>query len=218
MSDEPPIQPENDEPASEDGVPEDLVVPVELVDFSGEGIEPIEIQAEMEQSFLDYAMSVIVSRALPDVRDGLKPVHRRILWAMHEAGLRPDRQHRKCATVVGDVIGKYHPHGDSSVYDALVRMGQDFSLSHVLIDKHGNFGSLSDGRPPTATPSAASIRSPCRCWPRSTRTPSTGSPTTMGRPKSPPCCRRGSPTFWLTARRASQWAWPPTSRRTTWAR
>ncbi|WP_020378996.1 DNA gyrase subunit A [Candidatus Microthrix parvicella] len=145
MSDEPPIQPENDEPASEDGVPEDLVVPVELVDFSGEGIEPIEIQAEMEQSFLDYAMSVIVSRALPDVRDGLKPVHRRILWAMHEAGLRPDRQHRKCATVVGDVIGKYHPHGDSSVYDALVRMGQDFSLSHVLIDKHGNFGSLSDG-------------------------------------------------------------------------
>ena len=107
-------------------------------------------QAEMEQSFLDYAMSVIVSRALPDVRDGLKPVHRRILWAMHEAGLRPDRQHRKCATVVGDVIGKYHPHGDSSVYDALVRMGQDFSLSHVLIDKHGNFGSLSDG--PAACP------------------------------------------------------------------
>jgi DNA gyrase subunit A len=84
----------------------------------------------MEQSFLDYAMSVIVSRALPDVRDGLKPVHRRILWAMHEAGLRPDRQHKKCATVVGDVLGKYHPHGDQSVYDALVRMGQDFSLRH----------------------------------------------------------------------------------------
>jgi DNA gyrase subunit A len=107
-------------------------------------VEPIEIQTEMEQSFLDYAMSVIVSRALPDVRDGLKPVHRRILWAMHEGGLRPDRSHRKCATVIGDVIGKYHPHGDQAVYMALVRMGQDFSLRHVLIDKHGNFGSPDD--------------------------------------------------------------------------
>lgn len=111
-------------------------------------IEPIEIQQEMEQSFLDYAMSVIVARALPDARDGLKPVHRRILWAMHEGGLRPDRNHRKCATVVGDVLGKYHPHGDQSVYDALVRMGQDFSLRHPLIDPHGNFGSPSD--PPAA--------------------------------------------------------------------
>jgi DNA gyrase subunit A len=111
-------------------------------------IEPIEIQHEMEQSFLDYAMSVIVARALPDVRDGLKPVHRRILWAMHDGGLRPDRNHRKCATVVGDVIGKYHPHGDSAVYDALVRMGQDFSLRHPLVDPHGNFGSPSD--PPAA--------------------------------------------------------------------
>ncbi|MFN8049879.1 MAG: DNA gyrase subunit A [Acidimicrobiales bacterium] len=107
-------------------------------------IEPIEIQTEMEQSFLDYAMSVIVSRALPDVRDGLKPVHRRIFWAMHEGGLRPDRPHKKCATVVGDVLGKYHPHGDQSVYHALVRMGQDFSVRHVLVDKHGNFGSPSD--------------------------------------------------------------------------
>ena len=111
-------------------------------------VEPREIQMEMEQSFMDYAMSVIVSRALPDVRDGLKPVHRRILWAMHEANLRPDRNHRKCATVVGDVIGKYHPHGDSAVYDALVRMGQDFSLLHPLVDPHGNFGSPSD--PPAA--------------------------------------------------------------------
>ena len=118
------------------------------VDLAAGSIEPIEIQQEMEQSFLDYAMSVIVSRALPDVRDGLKPVHRRILWAMHEGGLRPDRNHRKCATVVGDVIGKYHPHGDSAVYDALVRMGQDFSLRHPLVDPHGNFGSPSD--PPAA--------------------------------------------------------------------
>ena len=93
-------------------------------------------------------MSVIVSRALPDARDGLKPVHRRILWAMYDAGHRPDRQHVKCATVVGDVIGNYHPHGDSAVYDALVRMGQTFSLRHPLIDPHGNFGSPDD--PPAA--------------------------------------------------------------------
>ncbi|QGG93626.1 DNA gyrase subunit A [Actinomarinicola tropica] len=111
-------------------------------------VEPIEIEREMEQSFLEYAMSVIIARALPDARDGLKPVHRRILWAMSEGGLRPDRSHVKCATVVGDVLGKYHPHGDQSVYDALVRMGQPFSIRHTLIDPHGNFGSPSD--PPAA--------------------------------------------------------------------
>ncbi len=114
----------------------------------GDSIEPIEIQAEMEQSFLEYAMSVIISRALPDARDGLKPVHRRILWSMFDAGHRPDRSHVKCATVVGDVIGRYHPHGDQAVYDALVRMGQHFSLRHPLIDPHGNFGSPDD--PPAA--------------------------------------------------------------------
>ena len=114
----------------------------------GEGIEPIEIQAEMEDSFLEYAMSVIVSRALPDARDGLKPVHRRILWSMFDQGHRPDRSHVKCATVVGDVIGRFHPHGDTAIYDALVRMGQTFSLRHTLIDPHGNFGSPDD--PPAA--------------------------------------------------------------------
>jgi DNA gyrase subunit A len=106
-----------------------------------DNIEPIEIQEEMEKSFLDYAMSVIVSRALPDVRDGLKPVHRRILWSMFDSGFRPDRAHVKCAKVVGDVIGNYHPHGDTAAYDALVRMAQSFSLRHPLIDGHGNFGS-----------------------------------------------------------------------------
>ena len=90
-------------------------------------IEPIEIQQEMEQSFLDYAMSVITARALPDARDGLKPVHRRILWSMFSTGMRPDRPHKKCATVVGDVIGNYHPHGDNAIYEAMVRMGQTFS-------------------------------------------------------------------------------------------
>ena len=111
-------------------------------------IQDIEIQQEMEQSFLDYAMSVIMSRALPDARDGLKPVHRRILWSMFDTGFRPDRPHKKCATVVGDVIGNYHPHGDSAIYDAMVRMGQTFSLRDTLIDPHGNFGSPSD--PPAA--------------------------------------------------------------------
>ena len=108
------------------------------------GIHPVELQTEVEESFMEYAMSVIISRALPDARDGLKPVHRRILWSMSENGLRPDRGHVKCATVVGDVIAKYHPHGDSAVYDALVRMGQDFSLRHMLVDPHGNFGSPGD--------------------------------------------------------------------------
>ena len=112
------------------------------------GIEPIEIQEEMERSFLDYAMSVIVSRALPDARDGLKPVHRRILYAMHDLGVRPDRPHMKCARVVGDVTGKYHPHSDEAAYDALVRMAQDFSLRHPVIDGHGNFGTPDD--PPAA--------------------------------------------------------------------
>ena len=107
-----------------------------------ERILPRLIEQEMRESFLDYSMSVIVQRALPDVRDGLKPVHRRILFAMHEAGLRPDRPYKKSATVVGDVLGKYHPHGDTAVYDALVRMVQDFSLRYPLVDGQGNFGSI----------------------------------------------------------------------------
>ncbi|MBQ6116998.1 MAG: DNA gyrase subunit A [Oscillospiraceae bacterium] len=104
---------------------------------------------EMEKSYIEYAMSVIVGRALPDVRDGLKPVHRRILYAMYEDGITSDKIHRKCATAVGDVLGRYHPHGDTSVYDALVRMAQDFSMRYLLIDGHGNFGSV-DGDPPAA--------------------------------------------------------------------
>lgn len=115
---------------------------------TGAGIEVIEIQEEMEHSFLEYAMSVIVARALPDARDGLKPVHRRILWGMYDSNVRPDRSHVKCAKVVGEVMGNYHPHGDSSIYEALVRLGQPFSMLHPLIDPHGNFGSPSD--PPAA--------------------------------------------------------------------
>lgn len=120
------------------------------VDDGVDTIEPIEIQEEMERSFLDYAMSVITARALPDARDGLKPVHRRILYGMYEGGLRPDRPHRKCASAVGDVMGKYHPHGDNAIYDALARMAQDFSLRYPLIDGHGNFGSPDPNDRPAA--------------------------------------------------------------------
>src|SRR5580765_1333873 len=114
-----------------------------------ERILPRLIDDEIKESFINYSMSVIVSRALPDVRDGLKPVHRRVLFSMFDSGLVPGRPYKKCATVVGDVLGKYHPHGDSSVYDALVRMVQEFSLRYPLIDGQGNFGSV-DGDPPAA--------------------------------------------------------------------
>src|SRR6058998_696316 len=114
-----------------------------------ERILPRLIEDELKESFLDYSMSVIVQRALPDVRDGLKPVHRRILYAMNELGLVPGRPYKKSATVVGDVLGKYHPHGDSPVYEAMVRMVQEFSLRYPLVDGLGNFGSV-DGDPAAA--------------------------------------------------------------------
>ena len=110
---------------------------------------PISLEEEMRRSYLDYAMSVIVGRALPDVRDGLKPVHRRVLFAMHEANNVWNRPYVKCARVVGDVLGKYHPHGDAATYEALVRMAQDFSMRYPLIDGHGNFGNI-DGWPAAA--------------------------------------------------------------------
>src|SRR6476659_2269622 len=119
-------------------------------------IEPRELEQEMRSSFLDYAMSVIVSRALPDVRAGLKPVHRRVLFAMHEAGLQPNRPRLKCARVVGDVMGSYHPHGDVAIYDTLVRMAQPFSMRYPLVDGQGNFGNIDD------YPAAAMRYTECR--------------------------------------------------------
>lgn len=119
------------------------------MNFNEGKVIPIDINKEMQKCYIDYAMSVIVGRALPDVRDGLKPVHRRILYSLQELGLTPDKGYRKCARIVGDVLGKYHPHGDSSVYDALVRMAQDFSMRYMLVDGHGNFGSV-DGDSPAA--------------------------------------------------------------------
>src|SRR5215216_3508415 len=117
--------------------------------LSGGNIEERELTTEMRSSYLDYAMSVIVGRALPDVRDGLKPVHRRVLYGMYENGLQPTRPYKKAAASVGDVMGRYHPHGDQAIYDALVRLGQDFAMRNPLVDGQGNFGSI-DNDPPAA--------------------------------------------------------------------
>ena len=121
--------------------------------------EPVDIQVEMQRSYIDYAMSVIVGRALPDVRDGLKPVHTRILYAMYDGGFRPDRGYFKCSRVVGEVMGNYHPHGDSAIYDALVRMAQPWSMRMPLVDGQGNFGS------PGNDPPAAMRYTECRLAP-----------------------------------------------------
>lgn len=125
-----------------DEIDNELDNQIVTVKENGEDISPISITEEMRRSYLDYAMSVIVSRALPDVRDGLKPVHRRIIYSMYENGYDYNRPYRKSARIVGDVLGKYHPHGDRSVYDAMVRMAQPFSMRLPLVDGQGNFGSM----------------------------------------------------------------------------
>ena len=117
--------------------------------IEGEKLIPINIEDEMKSAYIDYSMSVIVSRALPDVRDGLKPVHRRVLYGMHELGVKSSSAHKKSARIVGEVLGKYHPHGDTSVYDTMVRMAQEWSLRYMLVDGQGNFGSI-DGDSPAA--------------------------------------------------------------------
>ena len=142
-----------------------------------ENVQPINIEEEMRASYLDYSMSVIVGRALPDARDGLKPVHRRILYAMHTEGLHHNKRYSKCAGVVGEVLKKYHPHGDSAVYDALVRLAQDWNLRYTLIDGQGNFGSI-DG-----DPAAAYRYTECR----------------LERLADELSCRRVCPISWLTA-------------------
>ncbi|MFF9659565.1 DNA gyrase subunit A, partial [Streptomyces griseoluteus] len=148
-----------------DETPEFMPEPVTPEEETGETvtlrIEPVGLDAEMQRSYLDYAMSVIVSRALPDVRDGLKPVHRRVLYAMYDGGYRPDRGFYKCARVVGDVMGNYHPHGDSSIYDALVRLAQPWSMRMPLVDSNGNFGS------PGNDPAAAMRYTECKLAPLS---------------------------------------------------
>src|SRR5690348_6216755 len=128
-------------------------------DGPGGRIEPVELQASMQRAYIDYAMAVIVGRALPDVRDGLKPVHRRVLYAMYDGGYRPDRGHSKCSRVVGDVMGQYHPHGDSAIYDTLVRLAQPWVMRNPLVDGQGNFGS------PGNDPAAAMRYTECKMAP-----------------------------------------------------
>src|SRR6187401_2216664 len=133
MSDETPEVPADAEPAIEGTVLD--------TDVLTDRVEQVDLQTEMQRSYLDYAMAVIVGRALPDVRDGLKPVHRRVLYAMFDGGYRSERGYSKCARVVGDVMGNYHPHGDGAIYDTLVRLAQPWSMRYPLVDGQGNFGS-----------------------------------------------------------------------------
>jgi DNA gyrase subunit A len=179
------------------------------------GIEPVSIIEEMQRSYLDYAMSVIVSRALPDVRDGLKPVHRRILYAMHEGGYHWNRKYVKSSRIVGDVMGKYHPHGDQSIYDAMVRMAQHWSMGAMLIDGQGNFGSI-DGDPPAAMRYTESrLAKLSHEMLEDIDKETVDFQDTMTRPgPSRRCCRRAFPTCWSTARAALPSAWRPTFRRT----
>ena len=182
--------------------------------------EIVPIEEEMKRSYLDYAMSVIVSRALPDVRDGLKPVQRRILYAMREGGYDFGKPHRKSARIVGDVMGKYHPHGDSAIYDAMVRMAQDFGMRLPLIDGQGNFGSM-DGDPPAAMRYTEARLAKAA----DALLADIDKDTVDFRPNyDESCrgarrsCRRSTRTCWSTAPAASPSAWRPTSRRTIWAR
>ncbi len=188
-----------------------------FTDFAREVIE-VPVTEELGESFLAYSLSVITSRAIPDVRDGLKPVQRRILHAMSSMGLRPDRPHRKSAGVVGEMLGKYHPHGDGAIYDALTKMGQSFGRNVPLVDPHGNFGSLDD--PPAAYryTEVPTLRRRRDARARSTRTPSTSDPPSTESATSRYTCPQSSPTCWSTAPPASRWAWPPTWRHTTCAR
>jgi len=156
---------------------------------------PLQLESEMRSSYMDYAMSVIVSRALPDARDGLKPVHRRILYAMQEQGMTPGARYQKCAAIIGEVLKHYHPHGDMSVYDSLVRMAQDFSLRYPLVDGQGNFGSIDgDSAAAIGTPKHGSPRSPPSCWSTSRRTRSTSATTIRRQGRSRSCCPPGSQT------------------------
>ena len=186
-------------------------------DFT-ERIVDIDVSSEMQTSFLEYAYSVIYSRALPDARDGLKPVQRRILYSMEEMGVRPDRSHVKCARVVGQVMGQYHPHGDGAIYDALVRTAQPWTMRLPLVDGHGNFGSLDDGP-------AAMRYTECRMAPAAAAMTDGLDEDTVdfkpnydGRTSSRRCSPRPSPTSWSMARPGSRSVWRPTARRTIWWR
>ena len=179
-------------------------------------MQPVNIEDEMRRSYLDYSMSVIIGRALPDIRDGLKPVHRRILYAMHDMGVLHNRKYMKCAGVVGECLKKYHPHGDSAVYDAMVRLAQPWSLRYPLIDGQGNFGSI-DGDPPAAYRYTESRMTEIaeELLADIDKDTVDFSATSTTRRSSLSYCRREFRTCWSTVRMALQSAWPPIFRRTT---
>ena len=168
-------------------------------------IEQIDLQTEVQNSYLEYAMSVIVGRALPDVRDGLKPVHRRVIYAMYDGGYRPDRGWNKCSRVVGEVMGLYHPHGDSAIYDTLVRLAQPWVMRPRWSAARATSVRPATTRPRRCgTPSARWRRWPWRWSATSTRTPSISRTTTTAARRSRRCCRPGSRTCWSTARPGSR--------------
>lgn len=160
-------------------------------------ITPLDIEQEMKKSFISYAMAVIINRALPDVRDGLKPVHRRILYSMGEQGFTPDKPFHKSARIVGDVLGKYHPHGDSSVYDAMVRLAQDFNTRYLLVEGQGNFGSVDgDGAAAMRYTEARLSKMSLEMLADIDKIPWTSCPTSTRRWCSPRCCPAASPICW----------------------
>lgn len=183
-----------------------------------EHIIDIDVTNEMEGSFLEYAYSVIYSRALPDARDGLKPVQRRILYMMSEMGLRPEKGHVKSARVVGEVMGKLHPHGDTAIYDAMVRMSQNFALRLPLIDGHGNFGSLDDGPAAPRYTEARLDSSAVAMTANLDEDVVDFVPNYDNQFMQPEVLPAAFPNLWSTAPPALPWAWPPTWPRTTSAR
>ena len=189
-------------------------------DINGGQLQVSEFGAEMKQSFIEYSMSVITARALPDVRDGLKPVHRRILYAMNESGIFPNRPHKKSAWTVGEVIGKYHPHGDSAVYDTMVRLAQWFSMRTPLIDGHGNFGNIDGDGAAAMRYTESRLAKPAMELLRDLQKDTRGLAAQLRR-----VSRRARGASVTLPQPAGQrllghrpWAWPPTSRRTTSAR
>jgi DNA gyrase subunit A len=179
----------------------------------------VDIVDEMKTSYLDYAMSVIVARALPDVRDGLKPVHRRILWTSHENGFTSGKAYRKSARIVGDAMGKYHPHGDAAIYDALARMTQDWSMRLPLIDGQGNFGSMDPDPPASMRYTEARLAKVADSLLADIDKDTVDFADNYdGSESEPQVLPARFPTCWSMARAASRSAWPPTSRRTTWAK
>jgi len=182
-------------------------------------ISPVSIVDEMKASYLDYAMSVIVSRALPDVRDGLKPVHRRILFSAQESGFVYNRPYRKSARLVGEVMGKYHPHGDSSIYDALARMTQDWSMRVPLIDGQGNFGSMDPDPPAAMRYTEARLAKVANALLEDLDKDTVDfTPNYDASESEPQVLPARFPTCWSTARAASRWAWRPISRPIIWAK